>query len=93
MSGAFVMLRDSDAVARLGRVLAMFPSREQEILQLSRRDSEFRSLAEDLWDAQESLRFFLALPDAASRPEVEEYRTIIAELEAEVRHYLATKAS
>jgi hypothetical protein len=67
----------------------MFPSRKQDILQLSLKDPEFRSLGEDLWDAHESLDRFLALPDASRRPEVVEYRTIIAELEAEVRHYLS----
>jgi hypothetical protein len=70
----------------------MFPSRKQEILQRSLKDPVFRGLCEDLCDAHDSLGHFLALSEARERPEVAEYRAIIADLETEVRAYLASKA-
>jgi hypothetical protein len=88
-----MMARATEATTRLGRVLAMFPSRKQEILQLSLRDPDFRSLSEDLSAAYSSLARFVTLSEAGERPEVAEYRAIIAELEAEVRAYLASKVS
>ncbi len=85
------MARATEATTRLGRVLAMFPSGKQEILQLALKDPVFRDLGEDLNDAHDSLGHFLALSGEGERPEVAEYRAIVAELEAEVRAYLAPK--
>jgi hypothetical protein len=69
----------------------MFPARKQELLRLSLKDPVFRSLCEDLGDAHDSLRRFLSVSKAGERPEVAEYRVLIAELEAEVRAYIATR--
>jgi hypothetical protein len=66
----------------------MFPGRKQELLRLSLKDPVFRSLCEDLCDAHDSLARFLALAETGERPEVAEYRAIIAELEAEARAYI-----
>jgi hypothetical protein len=71
----------------------MYPGRTQEILQLSLRDPAFRSLCEDLEDAQASLTRLANLSGQAERPEVAEYRTIIAELQEEVRVYVETECS
>jgi uncharacterized protein YdcH (DUF465 family) len=87
------MARLTEASSRLGRVLAIFPGRTQEILKLSLCDPKFRDLCEDLEAAQASLARMAALPGPVERPEVAEYRTIIAELEDEIRAYLASESS
>jgi hypothetical protein len=87
------MTRLSEASSRLGRVLAMFPGRTQDILLLSLRDPAFRGLCEDLEDAQASLTRLANLPGQGERPEVAEYRTIIAELQEEVRVYIESQCS
>jgi hypothetical protein len=70
----------------------MFPGRTQEVLRLSLSDTTFRDLCEDLADALSSLDNFSSLPGQVERPEVAEYRVIIAELEHEIRAYVASKA-
>lgn len=84
------MVRGLETSARLSRVLAMFPGKKRDILGLSLKDPVFRSLCEDLCDAHDALERFLSLSGIPERPEVGEYRTIIAELEAEVRIYIAS---
>jgi hypothetical protein len=71
----------------------MFPGRTQDILQLSLSDPKFRDLCEDLDDAQASLARMAALSGPVERPEVAEYRTIIAELEDEIRAYVASEGT
>jgi hypothetical protein len=90
---AYKMARLSEASSRLGRVLAMYPGQTQDILLLSLRDPVFRSLCEDLEDAHASLARLASLPGPGERPEVAEYRTIIAELQEEVRVYLESECS
>ncbi len=75
---------------RLEQVIAMFPLRRAEILQLALSDPVFRGMSEDLSDAHESIGRFVRLPGSQDRPEITEYRAIIAELEAEVRRYLSS---
>jgi hypothetical protein len=70
----------------------MFPGRTQEILRLSLSDTTFRDLCEDLADALTSLDRLAPLPGQVERPEVAEYRTIIAELEEEIRAYAASES-
>jgi hypothetical protein len=69
----------------------MFPGRTDKVLRLSLHDPAFRSLCEDLADAHDSLARMAAVPGPTERPEVAEYRAIIAELEGEVRDYIASK--
>lgn len=69
----------------------MFPGQTQQILQLSLRDPVFRGLCEDLEDAQASLTRLANRPGPEEHPEVSEYRTIIAELQEEVRVYVETE--
>jgi hypothetical protein len=57
------------------------------------RDTAFRDLCEDLDAAQASLARMAAVPGPVERPEVAEYRTIIAELEDEIRAYVGSKLS
>lgn len=84
MAGGF------ETTSRLAPVLAMFPARKRELLRLSLKDPLFRSLSDDLCAAHDSLSHLLARPEMVERPEVEDYRVLIGELEAEVRQYLAT---
>jgi hypothetical protein len=84
------MTTDFASSRMLNVVLERFSGHRQVILALSLSDRRFRSLIEDLVLAHESLERFEAKPDAHRRPEIPEYRTIIQELEAEVRTYLAT---
>jgi hypothetical protein len=69
----------------------MFPAQRAEVLQLSLRDPEFRSLSEDLCAADDSLAHFLALSQLQERREIPEYRALIADLEAEVRAFVASR--
>jgi hypothetical protein len=85
------MMPNAEALGRLAPVLALFPGRRQEILSLSLRDPGFRSLSEDLADAHASLAHFIALSATQERPQVAEYRLIIAELESEVRTYVEAR--
>ena len=48
----------------------------------------FREICEEYALAQESLARFEARPDAAERPEIGDYRTVIAELESEIDRFL-----
>lgn len=84
------MARYFETSTKLGPVLVLFPARKHELLRLSLRDPHFRSLSEDLCDAHDSLARLLALSDTFERPEIAEYRVLIAELEAEVRQYVDT---
>ena len=87
------MARLSEASSRLGRVLAIFPGQTQALLQLSLRAPAVRSLCEALEDAHASLMRLASLPGPKERPEVAEYRIIIAELQEEVRVYLESESS
>ncbi len=78
---------------RLGPVLVRFPDRKSELLRLCLKDPFFRSLSEDLFDAEECLARLLAHSEYADRPEVAEIRRIIAELEAEVCKYVGREVS
>jgi hypothetical protein len=56
----------------------------------SLRDPEFRALCEDYALATASLAGFEARRDASERPEIAEYRTVLAELEAEILRCVLT---
>jgi hypothetical protein len=83
------MTKESSSSRMLEVVLDGFPSHRQTIISLSLSDRMFRSILEDLVLAHEALERFEARPDADLRPEIPEYRTIIRELEDDVRVYLA----
>jgi hypothetical protein len=88
-----LIMPNSEVSGRLSSVLALFPGREREILGLSLRDPGFRSLCEDLGDAHTALAHFVALSSVHERPEVAEYRTVISELQSEVRAYVEARLS
>jgi hypothetical protein len=71
-------------------VVERFPERMELILRLYLKDEQFRSMCEDLALSISSLRRFERRPDAHIRPEVDDYRALLRELEDEIRGYLAT---
>jgi hypothetical protein len=87
------MTNDTVTSRKLALVLEMFPGHRKTIATLSLSDRPFRSLIEDLVLAHEALERFEARPDADDRPEILEYRTIIRELEDDVRAYLAASGT
>jgi len=73
-------------IARTGlaRAVARFPEAASTLRRLALNDPAFREICEEYALAQQSLAGFEARPDAAGRPEIGEYRTIISELESEI---------
>ena len=87
------MSRSDPAHAGLACVVERFPEKAALVRRLALRDEDFRGLCEEYALAKESLATFEARPDAAVRPEIAEYRTVIAELEREISAYaMATRA-
>ena len=82
-------MADAD-IARTGlaRAMAQFPGGAARLRRLALIDPVFREICEEYALAQESLARFEARPDAAERPEIGDYRTVIAELESEIVRYL-----
>jgi hypothetical protein len=76
------------AQAGLARAVAHFPGAAATLHRLALTDPEFLEICEEYALAQESLAGFAARPDAAERPEVGDYQTVIAELEREIDRYL-----
>lgn len=70
-------------------VLERFPARQEQIRRLYLRDDRFRAICEDFALSVASLRWFEGRPDALLRPEIDDYRTLLRELEDEIGGYLA----
>jgi hypothetical protein len=62
----------------------------EKILRLSLSDPNFSCICDDLVLACDTLARYEARSDADRRPEVAEYRTVILELEREIRERLVT---
>ncbi len=82
------MARIDSAQARIAELASRFPAEARRLSGLAVRDPRFRELCEEYGLARESLVRFEAMPDAAERPEVPDYRVAIAELESEIGRYL-----
>lgn len=82
------MAKADAAEAGLARAVERFPEAAAKLRRLARSDGAFREICEEYALAQESLARFEARPDAADRPEVSDYRTVIAELEGEIDRIL-----
>lgn len=72
----------------LARAVARFPEAEARLRSLALTDPEFREICEEYALAQQSLARFEARPDAAERPEIGDYRTVIVEIEVEIVRFL-----
>jgi hypothetical protein len=83
---------DADA-RQCGLTMAIhrFPDQADLVRRLIVQDPTIRSICEDYALALATLAAFEARADAASRPEVVEYRNVIAELESELAKILATQ--
>ena len=81
---------EADGLTQTGiaEVAIRFPAKAARLSGLAVRDPGFRELCEEYGLARASLARFEAMPDAAERPEVPDYRMVIAELEAEIGRYL-----
>jgi hypothetical protein len=77
----------------LATVLARFPAEARLIRHLFLADRAFRSACEDYRLAQDGLAAFEQLSAATPRREVEEYRTLVRELEAEILAMFAAEGS
>ena len=77
-------------IARTGlaRAMARFPKAAATLRSLALNDPAFREICEEYALAQQSLAGFEARADAAERPEIGEYRTVIFELENEIDRLL-----
>ena len=82
-------MADTDiAQTGLARAVARFPEAAAGLRRLALTDPVFREICEEYALAQESLAAFEARPDAAERPEIGDYRTMIAEIEGEIDRLL-----
>ena len=82
-------MADAD-IARTGldQAVARFPEAAAALRGLALTDPVFREVCEEYALAQQSLARFEARPDAAERPEIGDFRTVIAELESEIDRIL-----
>ena len=79
----------TSAAAHVARVRKVFPERAEQVSLLAMRSDAFRSLCEEYGLAIEALDLLEArkLPQDAER--IKEYRTLTAELQADLRRELA----
>jgi hypothetical protein len=85
------MKRGSPRRPAFQALLDRFPGRSQAICRAALRDQGFRALCDDLLLAIAALERFEQRPDAALRPEIPDYRILIAEMEAELLAHLAAQ--
>lgn len=78
------------ATAGMARVAARFPGAEGALHALVRIAPAFLDLCEEYELASNSLARLLVRAESADRPEIQEYRSIIAELETEIARMLRT---
>ena len=76
------------ARAGLAQAVARFPEAAAILRELALTDPGFREICADYALAQQSLDSFKARTDAAERPEIGDYRTVIAELESEIDRFV-----
>ena len=72
----------------LSQIIARFPDDGALIRRLALKDETFRGICEEYALARASLSWFEALPDASSRPEVADFRSLIPGLELEIEQFL-----
>ena len=72
----------------LPRILEYYPADSSLIAHLYFQNEDFRSVCEDYCLARQTLSAFEKRPDALECEEIDEYRTIISELDKELRGLL-----
>lgn len=82
-------MADADMVQTgLARAVARFPGAAGTLRRLALTQPSFREICEEYALAQQSLAGFEARLDAAKRPEIGDYRALIAEIESEIGRIL-----
>ncbi len=82
-------MADADiAQTGLTQAVARFPGAAATLRRLAATDPRFREICEEYGLARQSLAGFEARPDAGQRPEIGDYRVVIAELESEIDRLL-----
>lgn len=74
------------------QMMARFPESAPALQRMARASPEFREICEEYALAQQSLAGFEARFDADQRPEIGDYRRVIAEIEAEIAKLLRAGA-
>jgi len=81
-------MADAEIAQGLAHAIARFPKSAATLRRLALTNRTFRELCEEYALAEWSLAGFEARLDAAERPEIGDYRTVIAELESEMDRFL-----
>jgi hypothetical protein len=82
-------MADADIVQTgLAQAVARFPEAAASLRRLALIDPGFREICEEYGLALRSLAGFEARPDASERPEVGDFRNVIADLESEIARFL-----
>ena len=79
----------SEAAKHVGRVRKLFPSRAEEVSRLALRNEAFRTMCEDYGVAIDALELLEARNHPQDVEKMHEYRTLVRELELELRTELA----
>jgi hypothetical protein len=79
---------DEPAHLNLKQVIDRFPGKGSLIRRLALKDDVFRTICEEYSLARASLSWFEARPDASERPEIADYKSVIAGLEEEIGEIL-----
>lgn len=85
------MVEEPDSSPDLVLLLTTFPDQEPLIRRIFLEDEHFRSACADYRLAREGLAKFERMNATSPRPECAEYRTLISELEAELRSIMAQR--
>jgi hypothetical protein len=87
-------MADADmARTGLAQAVARFPQAAATLRRLALADPAFREICEEYALARASLAGFEARPDASERPEIGDFRSVIAELEGEIGQMLTEAGS
>ncbi|HWK63374.1 MAG TPA: hypothetical protein VNS34_00425 [Rhizobiaceae bacterium] len=79
---------DEPARLDLKQIIERFPGKGSLIRRLALKDEAFRTICEEYTLARASLSWFEARPDASERPEIPDYKSVIAALEDEIQEFL-----
>lgn len=79
---------DEPARLNLEQIIKRFPGKGALIRRLALKDEVFRTICEEYTLARTSLSWFEGRPDASERPEIADYKSVIAGLEDEITEIL-----
>ncbi len=77
----------------MGHIRKRFPDKSENIALLMTKDPDFRAICEDYRDCIHALRHWDQSQEPEAETRVNEYRTLIGELEDEIVEALATVSS